>query len=79
MGVDKLSKEGTHLDFGQWHIEEFRDGSKFEYYHIPFIETMDHGGHVPHLWSYFQLSFVYGSQFGLGVPLPVFIDGQQYK
>lgn len=46
--VDKLSKEGLLLDYGQWKIMESRDGSHFEYYHRPFIDILGPGGPGPH-------------------------------
>jgi hypothetical protein len=42
--ADKLSKEGTHLAHGKWKITKFKEGSNFEYYHQPFIETGGHEG-----------------------------------
>jgi hypothetical protein len=37
-----LSKESLQLDFGQWQIEEVREGTHFEFYHRPFIKMMGH-------------------------------------
>jgi hypothetical protein len=33
-----LSKEGTSIAHGKWHILEFLDGQRHEHYHMPFIE-----------------------------------------
>jgi hypothetical protein len=37
-GTDSLSKEGTSMAHGQWHILDFLDGQRQEHYHMPFIE-----------------------------------------
>jgi hypothetical protein len=36
--ADSLSKEGSLLAHGQWHILEFKDGQSYEHFHRPFIE-----------------------------------------
>jgi ribonuclease HI len=36
--TNSLSKEGTSMAHGQWHILEFLDGQREEHYHRPFIE-----------------------------------------
>jgi hypothetical protein len=38
--ADTLSKAGTLLPFGEWHITEAVGEEVFEYYHMPFIEVM---------------------------------------
>jgi hypothetical protein len=42
IATDVLSKESLQLDFGQWQIEEVREGTHFEFYHRPFINMMGH-------------------------------------
>jgi hypothetical protein len=35
--VDRLSKDGLHLDAGVWIIQEKVEGQSTEYFHYPFI------------------------------------------
>lgn len=40
MATDPLSKAGLQLDIGQWHLEEIKEGTHFEFFHRPFIDLM---------------------------------------
>jgi ribonuclease HI len=52
--ADSLSKEGTSMAHGQWHIIELLDGQSQEHYHRPFIEqpTQLYKGFFIHFFVY---------------------------
>jgi ribonuclease HI len=44
VATDTLSKEGTLMALGQWHVIEYKDGQGFEHYHKPFIDQIGQTG-----------------------------------
>jgi hypothetical protein len=42
--ADSLSKEGTLMALGKWHVIEYMDGQSYEHYHRPFIEQIGQSG-----------------------------------